>query len=491
MLSFGRTAVLIFCLILLGLTTNIFAQALPTAASNPAILEMIQTILDPKGVLKDARIGIMVQALEDGRELYAVQPDRSMIPASLTKLVTAVAAGYGLQNTFSFVTQLRTDAGKIGPVLNRNLYLVGGGDPTLTTGDLAGLARHLAESGVKTIHGDLFADLSFIAKQPQDDSQGNLFTQNIFPPISALSINGNRITIGVKPGESIDQPALVKMLYGPDSFNIENKITTGPSGSLPNLRARFHQATVTVMGSIAADSPGDSVGCYVDDPDFLSLSIFRQELERTGIAFEGKINRGRCPKTSLLISQTASPPLADILVRLLTRDDDFTAEMMLQTLGAISYGPPGSSQSGLRALQERLNSMKVKSAGLTVHDGSGLSTANRISPRFITRLLAAAYKNPELQFDLVSALPVAGQSKSLNQRFAGEEMPGVLMLLTGRQPGVVGLAGYFWTPGGKPRAFALMINDYPLNLSEADATRLADKLAVLLMEIERPADDAP
>lgn len=108
--------------------------------------------------------GAYVVDLADGRVLYAHRPALALAPASNEKLfVTATALlRFGASGTLSTSVQAApgttlTDDG----VLDGDLYLVGGGDPTLDDTGLAALADQLAEQGVTKIDGGVIGDESF------------------------------------------------------------------------------------------------------------------------------------------------------------------------------------------------------------------------------------------------------------------------------------------------------------------------------------------
>ena len=78
--------------------------------------------------------------------------------ASNEKLLTSMAALDLLGAGYRFRTSVATDAAVRDGVVDGDLWLVGGGDPTLTTTDLAGLAGVLADAGVRRITGRVVGD---------------------------------------------------------------------------------------------------------------------------------------------------------------------------------------------------------------------------------------------------------------------------------------------------------------------------------------------
>jgi D-alanyl-D-alanine carboxypeptidase/D-alanyl-D-alanine-endopeptidase (penicillin-binding protein 4) len=106
--------------------------------------------------------GAYVVDLADGSVLYAHRPTLALAPASNEKLfVTATALlKFGASGTLSTSLRPAPGATVTDGVLDGDLYLVGGGDPTLDDAGLATLADQLAGQGVTQIDGGVIGDES-------------------------------------------------------------------------------------------------------------------------------------------------------------------------------------------------------------------------------------------------------------------------------------------------------------------------------------------
>src|SRR3990170_7780847 len=80
--------------------------------------------------------GLVLVMDEEGNELIAQNADKSFVPASVAKIVTAWLAMEVLGGDYRFETKFYLDK-------NRVLYVRGGGDPFLISEELAPLGREL------------------------------------------------------------------------------------------------------------------------------------------------------------------------------------------------------------------------------------------------------------------------------------------------------------------------------------------------------------
>ena len=133
-----------------------------------------------------------------------------------------------------------------------SLRLAGGGDPNLSAraipyrmGPLTGnplaaiedLADQIVARGVKRIDGDIVGDDTWYVWQPYavgwsvDDPQSD-----DGPPISALTLADNVITLSVHPGANAGDVAALSLLPSIEFYRIENRVRTVAAGGERRIR---------------------------------------------------------------------------------------------------------------------------------------------------------------------------------------------------------------------------------------------------------------
>jgi D-alanyl-D-alanine carboxypeptidase/D-alanyl-D-alanine-endopeptidase (penicillin-binding protein 4) len=134
--------------------------------------------------------GAFVRDLDTKRTLFASRPDVPRSPASVEKLYTTSTAllRFGPDTTFQTTV---AGSGFLDPdgVWRGNLYLRGGGDPTLDPADLRSLADQLGVNGIIRVDGSVLGDESrFDALRGSFDS-GGAYDSDIGGVLSALTLN--------------------------------------------------------------------------------------------------------------------------------------------------------------------------------------------------------------------------------------------------------------------------------------------------------------
>ena len=181
------------------------------------------------------------------------------------------------------------------------------------------------------------------------------------------------------------------------------------------------------------------------------------------------------------IARVESPPVADIVQRMLTESENNFAEALAHLTGAKLVGKP-TFEGGAEATEKELADLGMDTAGLSLADGSGLSGQNKVPARLLAAVLSDVVMavDPDLT-PIGPGLAVAGLTGTLAGRFntaATRPGRGVVHAKTGTLTGVASLAGTVLDADGRVLVFALMANNVKSLASARDTMdRIASRLA--------------
>ena len=338
----------------------------------------------------------------DDREIFSLRSDLSLIPGSNMKLLTAAVALEVIKPDTVFSTKL---VGIVeGSVVRGDLWLVGSGDPllstrsypqterfpTLTPTYIEGLVEKLASTGIKSVTGSVVGDESLYDNERYSPNWGDGIRGTEAGPLGALMINDANLT------ESPVKPA---------------------------------------------------------SPAFSAAKEFTRLLKEAGIFVKGSPDIGTAPAKTQQIVKIDSAPLRDIVAEMLTNSDNNTAELLLKEIGRVSKGS-ATRVAGLEVIANKIVEWQLPSAGVALGDGSGLDRSTRLTCGLLTALLQRAGANS----DLVKGMSLAGSVGTLRENFTTGPAFNVLRGKTGTLTGVKALSGVFPFRNDRATVFTLLLN---------------------------------
>jgi serine-type D-Ala-D-Ala carboxypeptidase/endopeptidase (penicillin-binding protein 4) len=453
-----------------------FAALVSAANAGASSLEEIQekvTQYLKNRALRSAEWGIEIVDPKNNQVLLSVNSEKTFTPASVVKVLTTATALEKLGPDFRYKTGVYTNGVlRADGTLAGDLILVGRGDPNLINplGDatrpaLEELAGKLKTAGVKNVLGNIVGDDSYF----EFTTLGKRWTSPDMKSfhgvsISALTLNNNVFWVQVRPTR---YKQLVSVSLEPRSsyLRIRNLGVTGQKNSRRTLNARLIPGTRTVVVSGVLPSFYAGYGKYIliDKPAEMAAVMFKDELAKNGIALRGSVDVLHQGDVSpehrrkwVLLAEYQSSPLVRALEIINKSSQNLHAEMLLRTLGAEFLGS-GTEEGGLQVIREFLAETGVETKGISLSDGSGLSRANLLTPRFQTSLLLFLSTRPH--FDLfLNTLAVSGTDGTLRNRLSSEPVRGVIHAKTGSLSGVSSLSGYMTTKAGRNLAFSIFAN---------------------------------
>jgi serine-type D-Ala-D-Ala carboxypeptidase/endopeptidase (penicillin-binding protein 4) len=209
-------------------------------------------------------------------------------------------------------------------------------------------------------------------------------------------------------------------------------------------------------------------------PALTAARVFRSDLRRAGVTVHGGAALGVAAAQAVQLADVESAPLAALVRHMDVYSDNFYAEMLLKEIGAVQ-GTGGSATAGLAVSRRLLAAAGVHLAGVRTVDGSGLSRLDRWTPAGLASLLQTMWRDPDLRPYLVAALPVAGETGTLDHRMRTGPARGLVRAKTGTTDNASSLSGFV----GDRFAFSILENGSPVRTLDAEASqnRFAQLLA--------------
>jgi D-alanyl-D-alanine carboxypeptidase/D-alanyl-D-alanine-endopeptidase (penicillin-binding protein 4) len=157
------------------------------AGTSPLAKRLAKALAVPH--VSQARTGALAFDLQTGETLFSEHEGLSLAPASNEKLAVTYAALVGLGSAYRIETDVVGRGERSGAVWQGSLLLVGHGDPTLSSSDLAVLAREVRATGIVRVTGAVFGDESFFDSRRTVSGWRASYYINQSPPLSALTVD--------------------------------------------------------------------------------------------------------------------------------------------------------------------------------------------------------------------------------------------------------------------------------------------------------------
>lgn len=486
---------LLFILSLTFLSFNAHAKTRRDIKSEPrdsygTLKRAIENVVAP-GRHRGLDAGIIVTSVETGEVLYEQNADEKLIPASVNKVLTAYSVLKKLKPTGTFKTQIYS----LGPLrdgkLSGDLYIKGGGDPSLVSERLWMLVNEMIRAGIKTVSGNMIVDSTYYDEEKNPESRPKYLKDQAYnAPIGALSFNFNTTTIFVRPADLPGNPPLVYIDPDNSYIDVVNQATTGKAGSSNSLvanRTEFVKGdigdTVLLRGSIPSNSNEIHFYRNIVNPALYAGHMFKAFMEQRGLKFQGNVVEGTVPQTAKLVLEFDSLPMWQVVWGMNKFSNNFVADQLMKKLGAEVWGAPGTLQKGITALQDSLEDIGIKKGSYTVLDGSGLTRGTHISVRNINKVLNAAYKDFSVSSEFIASLGIAGEDGTLKRRFPNSSVQSVLRAKTGTLDGVSALAGFTPSLDKEMLSFVIILND--LKQKHGKMTSWVDQIAMAVSRFSR------
>ncbi len=440
---------------------GVMEVALAVAAEGNGIRERIEAVAaDP--AFSQAVVGICARKA-DGTPLVEMNSQTMMLPASNMKLISTGAALHALGTDMQFETRLGYDGTVEDGTLHGDLYIIGGGDPTLGSKDsiavdidhtFAQWEAIIRANGISRIEGRIIGDgrwFEGMAEEPTWllEDAGTYYGTGT----TGLMFYENMQSFAVSAGAQVGDPVNISPSY-PDApwMEFRYNCSTGEKGTgdMLYMYASDLAPIAEIRGTFGVDRAAKRLDCANKFPEHTCASYFHDFLKQRGLECTGGVADLNIRESELedidsltVIGSTFSPTLDRIVFETNHASNNLYAETLMRTLGKELRGS-ACYDSSYVALNDILKDLKVDvSRGAQIQDGSGLSRQNYISADFICRFLAAMTVSPSYGTFLAS-LPSPGGSGTLQYNMSGKpaSLRNRIKVKSGSMNGVRCYSGY-------------------------------------------------
>jgi len=425
--------------------------------------------------------GVLAVDAATGRTLYERNARRKFVPASNEKLLVTSAALALLGPDYRYRTALWGTGTEEDGVLDGNLVLVGTGDPTLCrpfwpSGEdaLAALADSVLGAGVRHVTGALVVD----ASAWDSTSVGPTWEAEDLGAAYAATGGAFAIDDGVLHVRALgaptpaQAPTLTWSPTGTAGF-VVSQVVTAPADSTTRIRGAYlpESRRLVLEGQVRAGAT-DTTSVALRDPVRQATAALHRILGEQGVEVDGgwsvvwdpgvSLGRGcaanemsSCPAATL-VATLVSPPLSDIVQAILAPSQNWMAEQLIRTLGAVR-GARGSWPEGIKVVKDFLqDDVGVDSLDLVVRDGSGLSSSDLVTPRALVSILRYMEAQPYGERFREALAQPSEEGSTLEDRLP--ELEGRLFAKTGTISNVNSLSGYLVGDDGREVVFSILSN---------------------------------
>ena len=372
---------------------------------------VIRDVLESPGI-EQMHVGVLAVDAHTGRTLFAHNGRRKFVPASNQKILVTAAAMSMLGSDYRFRTEMWATGSAEGSFLDGDLVLVGSGDPSLSDrywesgiAALEALADSLRAAGLEYVAGSTFVDVAAWDSATVGPTWEVEELRYAYGSTGgAFAIDEGEIDVIVQAGPAVGSPARVKWFPVGTEDYVRSRIKTSPPDSSTSVTPHYLPETrQLVLEGTAAYGTVDALSFALRDPVRQASAALANAIERAGITMEGawevkwtkgeRVGRGclsgmleACSSAGLL-AVIKSPPLSELIAGILEPSQNWMAEQLIRSLGAL-YGEEGSWSEGVDVVEAFLTEhVGVDTLDVSVRDGSGLSAYNLVTPRALVGVL--------------------------------------------------------------------------------------------------------
>ena len=447
------------------------------AGRTTEIPEPIRRFIE-RPVLRGASVSFVVKRVKDGKTLYNYEGDRQLTPASVMKTVTSATALELLGEDYRFETTVEYD-GELRPdgVLDGNLYIRGGGDPTLNSSEsrtpkdsiVDAWVEAVRAAGIREITGAVMADERVFDNEGVSmkwllEDLGSSYGQGCY----GLNIFDNRIGISLSSGAKGTTPQVTAVTPRVEGLTFHNYLRAATKDSAYVVGFPFANER-SLFGTLPARRSGLYLGADLPDPPLFVARYVSERLRDRGIRIRKRPSSMRIeaeagretsrPRRPIIT--TRSRPLREIVRALCVVSHNLYADALLKTLGRrLTESEQSSFGRGAQVARGYWQERGLDAASLWMYDGSGLAVTGKVTASFLCDMLTYMATQSRASEAFYQALPLVGREGTVRRMLRDTDLDGRARLKGGSMSRVLCYAGYVDDEDGVRYAVAVMANNY-------------------------------
>lgn len=427
-------------------------------------------------------IAISINNLKTNQTVYNYHESMPMLIASNMKVITSYAALQSFSPKFSWTTKLAY-SGKIqNSILNGDVYLIGGGDPTLTSNDISQMFESLSSVGIKKVNGHVYYDSSIF--------NSNVISSELHPePLASYSVepsgllidsNMSYITLAIKQNK-ISLHANFQAKYKLVN-NLSLLTRKAPCNDPSSYITIFKQKnTLQLTGAIPKSCNKQKLPLYLLDNNSYNQQVIRQTLTHQKIRYLDNVSPLTAPKSLTIITTHNSIPLADIITQMNQQSNNLYAKTLLLSLGAYYSKNNNTYTDGKQAYLNNLaNKFNFTELASSLENGAGLSRQEKMTTAHIGQLLNTIYTCNESQL-IIQSLPTPGKDGTLRDEFP--MFINQLYAKTGSLSDTKAYSGYFFSKTGNVYSVSFVANNISTNSKPSQLTEFKQLITSILNQL--------
>lgn len=496
-LIFKSLVLITFCLVLFSCSNNSKEekkQIVTDTVITEKVIEIDTFQLALNEFLNDSSLfnaSISFYFTDDSTNEVILQHNQNLalVPASTMKILTTATALEFLGGNRSFNTKIQYNGNITDGVLNGNIFIKGGGDPTLGSKFYSGKsgtffstwADEIIALGIDSISGYILGDASFFDEEyiPATWSWGEI-GEYYCTGACGLTIFDNQYTLKFYSGRKKKTLAEMSVIepFIPN-FYFENKSTVDASEKLLTyILCAPYNSDIVIKGTTPSGSATYSIVGSIPDPPLLAAYNLHENLLKKGI----KINKGYSTTRKLKIENDSvfdkinsskrtnistkwSANISSIVGVTNLRSNNLFAETLLNHIG-LNYSYTGSNEAGCEAVLKIWEEKGLDTRGLNIFDGSGVSRYNSITSKQLVDVLKYMKDSSNYYETFYNSLPISGETGTLKYFCDSIISKGKIHAKSGTMSRVRSYAGYIETNSNNKIIFAIVINNYNCTNSE-------------------------